>query len=300
MNEKDSKSKASVAMSTGRRLALQDAHLGHAELQGANLQGAEVGEAQLIHRKILDIMQEIGVVPKTAKAEHGLGYGIDEIMGRLQPVLVKHGVVMSVSTEDLEHWTESKNLFCAAVNIVVTFTAVADSSFVSIRGAGTSWDYSDKAAGKATSYALKQVLLMNFCLRGHHEAETDSPRLEETGDSPRLEETGEWQKGSKPQSSSPALSWWVEDNLDNPGRCWEAIRRKFSTDKENEKIKKISDAQIARLMAIAKRQQDEGREAVRRDIFSELGIDSMGDIPWTIYAALVVMWGGEKDEKRKT
>jgi hypothetical protein len=133
-----------------------------------------------IYQRLLQVMAAAGDVVK----ERGRGvdfpfHKIDGIVGALQPALIAAGVWMQLDLVSLtrEDRTNANN------KAYEVSTAVIDVTFVNVddpkdvdgphRVEGQGWDYSDKADGKAWSYALKPFLLATFNLRGAPDNEDD-------------------------------------------------------------------------------------------------------------------------------
>lgn len=140
-----------------------------------------------LHQRIVEIMRTMGAVGKGGQTTYGEGFAyhkIDDIDDKLRGALVQHGVV-SVITEvrdrHLGHVTENdkygnpKTVWHAECVVSIELVNADDpSDRMSIVGWGQGLDYSDKATGKATSYAAKAAYLSAFHLRGQPDNEDDN------------------------------------------------------------------------------------------------------------------------------
>lgn len=162
-----------------------------------------------IYQRLAGVMQSMGAVGKSGQTTYGEKYAyhkIDDIDDRLRVALIEHGLVAIMSDiKDIksEHFAdESRNgkiTWCVECIVVIDIINIDNpSEKITIRGWGQGLDYSDKATGKAISYAAKSAYLSSFHLRGQPDNEADAiDRL----------------PASKPESSSkpsPAIQPYID------------------------------------------------------------------------------------------
>lgn len=145
-----------------------------------------------IVKAMLAVMAEVGVIGKDRKAP-GLGYqfrGIDDILPVLQPLFVKHGVLVTpeVVKDERESVTTKGGAAMVSVRLLVrhTFRAV-DGSCVVATTLGEAMDNGDKASNKAMTAAFKAALTESFSIptkESDRDTEEHSPELERPKTSP--------------------------------------------------------------------------------------------------------------------
>lgn len=140
-----------------------------------------------LYQRIVAIMDDMGAVGKTGKTAYGEKFPyhkIDDVDDALRQALVAHGVVatiIEINDRRLEHFEETTRdgkprttwyAECAVVIEIVN--ADKPEERTTIRSWGQGIDYSDKATGKAISYAAKAAYLSAFHLRGQPDNEADN------------------------------------------------------------------------------------------------------------------------------
>lgn len=190
-----------------------------------------------IHQRILGVMSELHYIQKGDKTVNGQYRFVshDQVTSKLHPLLVKHGITVIPSMEEM---TQDGNR--TRVSMVVTFINADNPTdhFTTryfgygIDGGGFDRDGKEKAAGdkgpgKAISYAYKYALLKTFCL--------------ETGDDPDFDANTSYE----------------------PAKCLEfdSILPADLSDKEKLKLKKFL---IYSSKTLDKHIEDVKREAVKR------------------------------------
>lgn len=145
-----------------------------------------------VYQRLLSVIAAAGAAPKSGKAAAAVGgyafHKVDDIVDRLRPLLVEHGVlaipqVLESETREVEtsRYRDGKEIKAierqTTCQIQVVFVNVdsPEDRTPPISAFGDGIDSSDKAAGKAMSYALKNALLAMFWARGHADNEADSP-----------------------------------------------------------------------------------------------------------------------------
>ena len=142
-----------------------------------------------LYQRIVDIMADMGAVGKGGKTDYGEKYAyhkIDDIDDKLRQALVAHGVVATIAEiEDrkLEHFDgtdkygKPRTTWYAECKLHVELVnADTPGERLIIMGWGQGMDFSDKATGKAISYAAKAAYLSAFHLRGQPDSESDDIR----------------------------------------------------------------------------------------------------------------------------
>lgn len=138
-----------------------------------------------IYQRIVEIMREMGAIGKTGRPDGGAGYAyhrIDDIDDRLRQALIAHGVIAfpaDIEDRKIEYYVDEAKggriIWYAEVVLRITLVnADNPEERVTIVGWGQGVDFSDKATGKAYSYAAKAAYLTAFHLRGQPDSEQDS------------------------------------------------------------------------------------------------------------------------------
>jgi len=149
-------------------------------------------EVKNLYQRIAGIMADLGAVGKGGQTNYGERYKyhrIDDIDDKLREALITNGVVATVSSIDnrvLEHFEETdrqgkpRTTWYAECTLQIELVNVdkPDERLI-IHGWGQGIDYSDKATGKAISYAAKAAYLSAFHLRGQPDSEQDDIKRQE-------------------------------------------------------------------------------------------------------------------------
>lgn len=127
---------------------------------------------------MLKVMGDVGAIGKNRKAP-GLNYafrGIDDILPELQPLFVKHGVLVTPRVLERERETVltrgGSPMISVRLLVEHTFKALDGSSVVATT-LGEAMDTGDKASNKAMTAALKAALWESFSIPTH-EADRDT------------------------------------------------------------------------------------------------------------------------------
>lgn len=147
--------------------------------------------SNLIFKKMVDVMRDIGAVGKDQKntAQNFKFRGIDQFINAAHPALVKHGVF--VTTEVLDKSYELKDVERSSgkkavdkhVHLTMKYTFFAeDGSSVFSTVASEGLDSGDKATNKALSAALKYAFIQTFNVptEDMEEADSTSPTIAST------------------------------------------------------------------------------------------------------------------------
>lgn len=140
-----------------------------------------------LYQRIVKIMASMGAVGKGGRVDYGEKYAfhkIDDIDEKLRLALIEHGVVCiitEINDRKLEYFVEKdkygkeRSAWYAECAITIELiNADNPEERKTIRGWGQGLDYSDKATGKAVSYASKAAYLSAFHLRGQPDNEQDN------------------------------------------------------------------------------------------------------------------------------
>lgn len=181
-----------------------------------------------ILRKLALVRRSMGWIPKSHKLDMGKrGYnyrGIDDLYEKLWAALDEHGVIVVPQVEQLqwEHTTVTKDgresILTRAKGILrVAFVDVDTGQSVYGSGFAEGLDDSDKAAGKAMSYGMKNVMFHFFSIPTE---DPDSERPSTTVD--HGAETVS--KFKRAQSLDSVREIW--NSLDNKYRTIDVIKAK--------------------------------------------------------------------------
>lgn len=134
-----------------------------------------------IQQAILAVMKELPSVSKLKAIRMGGGsykaLSYDDLIEAIQPLFVKNGITMSVSAYDVSVNTQEipKSDGTTTLNFMVSGTwevcfATEESSIV-VKSFGYGLDTSDKADGKAVTYATKSAIMKCFAIQSSDEEE---------------------------------------------------------------------------------------------------------------------------------
>lgn len=146
-----------------------------------------MSESLNLYQRLVKVMASMGAIGKTGKVEYGERFAyhkIDDIDEKLRHALIEHGVVCVVTDIEnmkLEYFVEKdrggkeRSAWYAECAITIELiNADNPDERRTIKGWGQGLDYSDKATGKAMSYATKSAYLASFHLRGQPDNEEDN------------------------------------------------------------------------------------------------------------------------------
>jgi hypothetical protein len=138
-----------------------------------------------VHQRLIGVMAEMGAIGKGGSTSYGEKFAyhkIDDIDDKLRQSLISNGLVAYISEirdRKLEYVAEEsrggKLTWYAECLVLIEIVNVdKPDDKVTIVGWGQGLDYSDKATGKAISYAAKAAYLSAFHLRGQPDSEQDA------------------------------------------------------------------------------------------------------------------------------
>lgn len=116
----------------------------------------------------------IGKNAQTTGGGNFMYRSIDAVYAALSPLLVKHKVVIFPENVCRKEDVQSGKM--RLVRLTVTYRAVSteDGSSITFESIGEGCDNSDKAAGKAMSYAYKTAIFQVFCVPVEGQEDPDS------------------------------------------------------------------------------------------------------------------------------
>lgn len=127
---------------------------------------------------------------QTNSAEQYAYRGIDDVMGRLAPLLAKHR--LCILPRVLERSSGERRsaqdglLLSVALKVAFDIVSARDGSSHTIEAYGEALDGGDKATSKAMSAAFKYAILQAFCVpvHGSEDADATTYRLQAASDQP--------------------------------------------------------------------------------------------------------------------
>lgn len=150
-------------------------------------------DTRTIYERMVAVMADVPAIEKTGfNKEQGFRFrGIEQVMGALQAVLVKHGVfvvprVLSKRTEQ-RATAKGGSMNVTHLDVEFTFFGLAGDSVVAV-APGEAQDSADKSTNKAMSAAMKYALTQTFCIptadlddadRHHEDASGPPPSVED-------------------------------------------------------------------------------------------------------------------------
>ena len=146
-----------------------------------------MSESLNLYQRIVKVMASMGAVGKGGVVSYGEKFAyhrIDDIDDKLRHALIEHGVVCTITEiydRKLEYFVEKDRVgkdrsawYAECAVAIELVNADKPEERITIKGWGQGLDYSDKATGKAVSYATKSAYLSAFHLRGQPDNEQDN------------------------------------------------------------------------------------------------------------------------------
>jgi len=135
-----------------------------------------------IYHRLQIAIDKSGAAGKTGQAAREMGgfayHKIDDVVDHLRAILIDAGIALVPSVESCDIAAMpagNKTCFHAKTFINVKLVNVdKPDEFIEMRTVGDGIDYGDKSTGKAFSYAMKNILLSVFQLRGQPDNEDDN------------------------------------------------------------------------------------------------------------------------------
>lgn len=100
--------------------------------------------------------------------------GIDAVYGALSPLLADNKVIIRPVTITREQDSVSGSMRLVRIRVQYEAICALDGSSITFEGIGEGCDSSDKAAGKALSYAYKTAMFQLFCIPVEGQDDSDS------------------------------------------------------------------------------------------------------------------------------
>lgn len=118
-----------------------------------------------IFAKMAALTAEIGAIGKTNnnKFQNYNFRSVGQAMAALQPLLVKHGVILQPCYTDMQLHAQDKG-YTATCCLALSFIAVDDGSMIMVRSIGQGADAGDKATYKAMAGAFKYAVFQSLCV----------------------------------------------------------------------------------------------------------------------------------------
>lgn len=217
-----------------------------------------------LYQRMNAIMLDVGKISKDKFVQlnsNGAGYKAvthDNVTGTIRPYIVKHGVYVAVdqtscSVDSFDvvkkgykgapDYTVKE--YIATVNVELTFINIDNpNEKISSRGFAYAIDSSDKAPGKALSYAVKNVLLKNFMLESCDDEEERSFEKRHQADSTVSVKTGTISSTSEPSEKQMKMIFAITKSL-NPDIPSDEINKRMA----NIKTGRQASEAIERLQA---------------------------------------------------
>lgn len=141
-----------------------------------------MSEKPNIYHRLQIAIDKSGAASKTGQAAREMGgfayHKIDDVVDHLRAILIDAGIALVPSVESCDIAAMpagNKTCFHAKMFINVKLVNVdKPEEFIEMRTVGDGIDYGDKSTGKAFSYAMKNILLSVFQLRGQPDNEGDN------------------------------------------------------------------------------------------------------------------------------
>lgn len=146
-----------------------------------------MSESLNLYQRIVKVMASMGAVGKGGVVSYGEKFAyhrIDDIDDKLRHALIEHGVVCTITEiydRKLEYFVEKDRVgkdrsawYAECAITIELVNADKPEERTTIKGWGQGLDYSDKATGKAVSYATKSAYLSAFHLRGQPDNEQEN------------------------------------------------------------------------------------------------------------------------------
>ncbi len=136
-----------------------------------------------VRTKIVAVMAELGAIGKnqTSKDIPYKFRSIDDILSRLQPLMIKHGLFYAPEATDVDFAQINDKWSRARVIVRYTVYDAEDDSSVCAVVPGEGKDNSDKSIGKAMTYAEKTFLTQLFAIPSQNADDPDFEHPTDTG-----------------------------------------------------------------------------------------------------------------------
>lgn len=200
---------------------------------------------QLIHKKMIAIMQDVGAIEKAQKNQmQKYNFrGIDDVYLALNPILKKHGVycMPKVINVQRDNHTNKNATFLMYSSVTMEYTFYAeDGSSVTGMMVGEGMDSGDKSIPKAISGATKYMFFNTFLIPTDEPKDAEHDSHEVTGGSESQGEEVDW------YAETQRLECEIEDieDVDKLKGWWEKQKKyvdSFPTEYSHEIKTFVSD-----------------------------------------------------------
>ena len=175
-----------------------------------------------VYAAIQNVMRDIGVTGiSKARKNQQQGYqfrGIDDVYNELNPIMVKHGLLMlpRVTSSDQVERVSAKGgaLFYTRITADFDFVWSGDGSKHTVTTVGEAMDSADKSSNKAMAAAYKYAAMMAFCIptEGDNDADAHTPEPEAVTKSKARPLYERMQDAARSFDNRAALiGWWNGD-----------------------------------------------------------------------------------------
>jgi hypothetical protein len=139
-----------------------------------------------VYEAIQNVMRDIGQIgiSKNRKNQQQ-GYqfrGIDDVYNELNPIMVRHGLLMLprvLASEQADRQTKSGSAVTyTRIKVEFDFVDASDGSKHTIATVGEAMDSADKSSNKAMAAAYKYAAMMAFCIPTEGDNDADATTLE--------------------------------------------------------------------------------------------------------------------------
>ena len=182
-------------------------------------------------QRLVCVMRDVGAVGKGGTTTDGPKFDyfkIDDVVDALRRAFVAHGVVVvPVKIEDrkIEHFLapskygEKFTWYAEALVTLQAFNADDPTDTIQFVGWGQGIDFSDKATGKAQSYAMKSAYLAAFQMRGQPDIEEDDIERDPAAQQQKPGPSGNQLSSDKPSAFTKAVQ--VIKTTSDPSELYE-------------------------------------------------------------------------------
>lgn len=117
--------------------------------------------------KITDELRQEGIQKNKKANGSKMSYAyrsIEDVYAALSPLLPKYQIVIAPVRIEKEADSSAGSMRLVRIKVTYQVTSTEDGSHFSVESLGEGADTSDKAAGKAMSYAYKSLMFQLFCI----------------------------------------------------------------------------------------------------------------------------------------
>jgi hypothetical protein len=120
---------------------------------------------QAIAKKMLALMNDVGAIEKTRDSFQKYKYrGIDDALTALQPLLIKHGVVLMPHYISCNVQPAGEKGYLASTTLNLTWVDTDTGESLQTAFPGVGYDVSDKGMYKAMAGAFKYAIFQTLCI----------------------------------------------------------------------------------------------------------------------------------------